>query len=130
MDKAQALDLFWRSFGLPAIDENSMYDEQTMEKLNISLPYISYEVATANLGMPQQLTASLWYLSSSWADIEKKAKDIAASIGYGGTTIAIDNGYLHIMLPEDGEIYRRMSAEQDNVRRIVFNIAVQFLTAT
>ena len=41
MDKVQALHSFWASFGIPAIDEQSAYDEKTIEEMEITYPYIS-----------------------------------------------------------------------------------------
>lgn len=130
MDKAQMLHLFWNSFGVRAIDENSAYDPKVLEQLGISYPRITYEVAESNLGEPQQLTASLWYRNTSWQAAETKAKAIASFIGWGGKTLPIDGGYMRIMLPRDTTIFRRMSDEDDSLRRIVFNIMVDYLTAT
>lgn len=129
MDKAQALHRFWSSFGIPAIDEQSAYDTPVLEQLGIDYPYITYEVAVSNLGEPQQLTASIWYRSTSWAGAEAKAKEIASFIGYGGKVIKVDGGFLKIMLPYASPTYSRMASDIDAVRRIAFNISVDFLTA-
>lgn len=124
MDKAQAIDQFWGSFGLPAFDENSAYDT------TIELPdnYITYELQTANFGDSVALTASLWYRSTSWEGITQKADQIAARIGYGGLTIPVDGGYIWIKLGRP--FAQRMAVEQDSIRRIIMNIEVDFLTAT
>ena len=123
MDKAQALQEFWSSFGLLAFDELSAYDE------SISLPnnYITYEVQTANFGDPIALTASLWYRSTSWAAISKKVDEIANYIGYGGRILDLgDDSYLWIKLGTP--FSQRMAVEDDSIRRIVLNIEVDFLT--
>lgn len=130
MDKSQALHLFWSSFGIPAIDETGAYDTQVLEQLGIGYPRITYEVAESNLGEPVMLTASLWYRQTSWAAAEAKAQQISAFIGWGGKTIPIDGGYMRFMLPRDTIIFRRMADEDDSLRRVVFNIAVDYLTAT
>lgn len=124
MDKAQALHQFWSSFGLTAIDEYSAYDS------TISLPanYITYEVQTSNFGDSVALTASLWYRSMSWANITQKADEIAEFIGWGGKLYPVENGYVWIKLGTP--FAQRMSVEQDNIRRIVLNISVDFLSAT
>jgi hypothetical protein len=129
MDKGQALQAFWESFGIPAIDEQSAYDQATMERLGIGKRYITYEVASGNLTSNQMLSGSLWFRDTSWAAITIKADQIAAFIGYGGKTIKIDGGYLMIMLPQ-GQIYRRAPDPDTSYRRIIFNIEVMFLTAT
>lgn len=130
MDKAQALHLFWSSFGIPAIDENSAYDTKVLQQLGIGYPRITYEVGEGNLGEPQMLTASLWYREPSWAAAEAKAQQIANRLGWGGKTVKVDGGYLRLMLPRDTIIFRRMADEDSDLRRIVFNLAVDFLTAT
>lgn len=131
MTKAQVLHLFWSSFGLKAIDENSAFDTATMEQLGIDFPYITYEVASAALGeYNQQLTGNIWYRSTSWAGAETKAKEIADWIGYGGRIFPVDGGFIKIMLPENTIIYQRIADPDDSIRRITFNIAVAYLTAT
>ena len=130
MDKAQVLHLFWNSFGVPAIDENSAYDTKVLKEHNIGFPRITYEVAESNLGDPVMLAANIWYRNISWQGVETKAKQIAAFIGYGGKTFPVDGGYMRIMLPQGTTIFRRMSDPDDSLRRIVFNISVDYLTAT
>lgn len=124
MDKGRALHEFWSSFGLTAIDENSAYDS------TIDLPsnYITYELKTSNFGDSVALTASLWYHSTSWADITQKADEIAEYIGWGGKVIPVDYGYIWIKL--GSPFAQRMAVEQDSFRRILMNISVDYLTAT
>lgn len=124
MDKAKALHNFWSSFNLTAIDESSAYDKR------ITLPtnYITYEVQTSNIGEPIGLTASLWYRSTSWEAISKKADEIAAYIGYGGKVLEVDGGYMWIKLGTP--FAQRMAVEDDSIRRIYMNISVDFLSAT
>lgn len=125
MDKAQALQAFWSSFGLTAFDENSAYDE------TIELPanYITYEIQTTNILNSVDLSASLWYTSTSWKAITEKADEIAAYIGYGGRVIKISGGYIWIKLGTP--FAQRMAVEQDdNKRRIYLSISVDFFTAT
>ena len=124
MNKAEALHTFWSSFGLFAIDENSAYDSA----MNLPDNYISYEVQTANFGDSVALTASLWYHSTSWEDIEQKKDEIAEYIGWGGKLIPIDHGYIWIKLGNPFAV--RMPVEQDSIRRIYMNISVDFLSAT
>lgn len=123
MDKAQAIQSFWSSFGLFAIDEYSAYDES----MNLSGNYITYELQTANIGDSVALTASLWYRSPSWEEITQKADEIAHYIGYGGRVVPIEDGYLWIKL--GSPFAQRMQVEDNDIRRIVLNISVDFLTA-
>ena len=124
MNKAQTIQQFWSSFGLLAIDEQSAYDE----KMELPANYITYELQTSNFGDPVSLTASLWYYSTSWKEITEKADEIAEYIGYGGRLLSVDGrGYIWIKLGTP--FAQRMATENENYRRIVLNITVDFLTA-
>lgn len=129
MDKAQALHSFWSGFGWTAIDEQSAYDESTIEDLGVTDKYITYEVGTGNIGDPIALSASLWHRSTSWETISKKADEIAAYIGYSGRVLPVDGGYLWVKL--GSPFARRMPVDADyDMRRIYLNISADFLTAT
>lgn len=129
MDKAQAIHAFWSSFGLPAIDEQSLYDENTLKEMEITLPYISYELSTGNIESAISLNASLWYRSTSWKEITQKADEIAAYIGYGGKIIPVTGGCIWVKL--GNQFSRRMEDEFDRgLRRIVLSIDVDFFTST
>ena len=124
MNKAQGLHQFWSSFGIAAFDEISAYDE----RLELPDNYITYEVQTANFGNSVALTASLWYRSTSWAEISQKADEIAEYIGWGGKVIQIDGGYMWVKL--GSPFAQRMAVEDnDSIRRIILNVAVDFMTA-
>ncbi len=120
VNKAQALYAFWSGFGLPAYDEGSVPDGAT-------LPYITYETRTDEWGSQVAMTASLWYRSSSWAEITEKEMQIAEFIGRGGRMIAYDGGAMWITkalpwatrLPEEAD---------DMIRRIVLNIQAEYLS--
>lgn len=128
MDKMQALHSFWSSFGIPAIDEQSAYDEKAMADLSITYPYLSYEAAVSEIDEPVALSADIWYKSTSWAGIEAKAQQIANAIGYGGTMIPYDGGA--IWIKRGTPAYQRMGAENVfDIRRIHININAEFLSA-
>ena len=96
--------------------------------MNLPNNYITYEVQTANIGDSVALTASLWYRSTSWAEISQKADEIAEYIGYHGKVIPFDGGYIWVKL--GNPFARRMAVKQDSIRRILMNISVDFLSAT
>ena len=129
MDKAQALYQFWSSFGIPAIDEQSAYDEGTLDALNITFPYLSYETATDSFDTPVALSADLWYQSTSWAAISQKAEAISDYIGMGGRVIPYDNGA--VWFTRGTPFAQRMAEDtgKDNIRRIHININAEFLSA-
>lgn len=128
MDKAQALNSFWNSFDCTAIDEQSAYDEDTMEDMSIDFPYITYETATSNFDNEVALTANLWDKSTSWARITELADRIAEDIGYGGKILKLDNGYVWLKLRSP--FAQRLPVDNnDNIRRILINITADYLTA-
>lgn len=119
MNKMQTLHSFWSGFKLKAYDENSVPDEAR-------LPYITYEVASDSFDNPLALTASLWYRSSSWAEITEKEQEISDFITRGGRMVAYDDGAMWIQ--KDSPWAQRMNDDSDDmVRRIVLNISIEFL---
>ena len=119
MNKVQALNTFWSSFGLKAYDETSVPDDAV-------LPYITYESSMDDFDHKIALTASLWYRSFSWESIELKQLDIANSIGKGGVIVPYDNG--SVWIAKGNPWAQRMSDTSDDaIRRIVLNVEVEFL---
>ncbi len=123
MNKWQALQAFWEGFGLPAYDENTLYSGDESP----TLPYITYEAATGDIGGDIILTASLWYKAISWIGIGNKADEISAAIGYGGKAIPIDGGAMWV---KRGQPFaQRMSEpDDDSIRRIILNVEIEFIT--
>lgn len=120
MNKAEALHSFYSSFELPAYDENTIPE-------NAVLPYITYQVITDSLGNTVYLPASVWYRSTSWTAIQSKADEIAERLGYGGTIMPIDDGYLWLV--KGTPFAQRMAEPSDEeVRRIVLSIEAEYLT--
>jgi len=120
MNKSQALHRFFSSFAWPAYDENTV-------PTNAELPYIAYEMATDKIGSPVVLSASLYDRSTSWINVSSKADEIAEFLGYGGVTIPFDNGI--IWVTQGSPFAQRMADDDDTIRRIILNFAVEFLSA-
>lgn len=129
MNKAQALQTFWSSFGIPAFDENTVPEE-------IPDRYITYSVSTGSLGDVINLTASIWELNStSWQFAEEKAEEIAEAIerrdysrmGITAPSIPLDNGRL--FLAKGAPFAQRMSDPgSDLTRRIYMNVQAEYYT--
>jgi len=120
MNKMQTLHAFWSSFGLKAYDETSVPD-------NAQLPYITYEASSDEFGNKIAQTASLWYRSSSWADITEKEEQIAEFIGRGGVMVAYEGGSMWIQKAVPWA--QRMDDPSDEmIRRIVLNVTIEFLS--
>lgn len=120
MDKWQAINQFWNSFGVSAYDENSVPDEA-------ATPYITYDAHIGALGDVLVLTASIWDRSTSWQWISNKADEIAQAIG-GYKSMKIDGGYVWFVRGEP--FAQRMSdPDDDMIRRVYLVINAEFLTA-
>lgn len=117
MDKQHALHSFWSGFSIPAYDENSVPDGAT-------LPYITYEVSTGDLGVELPHSASIWYRSTSWAAITEKANEIERAITRGGRMVNYDNGAFWI---KRRNTQRMEEPADDTVRRILMNMTIEFI---
>ena len=124
MDKWQALNSFWNSFQLLAIDEQSAYDTSFDPPDN----YITYEAAVDSFDAPVSIGADLWYRAVSWAAISQKAEEISEYIGRGGRMIPYDGGA--IWITKGSPFSQRMAAETSyDVRRVHININAEYLSA-
>ena len=122
MDKYQALDSFWNSFGWPAYDEGTVPD-------GAPLPRITYSVVSDSLGYPVMIPASLWDKNTSWERISKKADEIAqAIVEMNPPAIKLDSGRMY--LTKGSPFAQRMQEPSDDMmRRIYLNVDVEFFTA-
>ena len=121
MDKAQALYDFWASFGLPAYDETNIPDDAVM-------PYITYNTVTDSIDNVVPLSASIWYRSTSWAEISRKSEEIAKKVAEHGYYITdVDKGYL--WLTKGQPFAQRIANEDRSIRQIYVNVTGEFLTS-
>ena len=118
MDKLQALNKFWNSFGIPAYDQFTVPD-------NAEQPYITYETAYDDFNHPVALTASIWYRDFSWAAITAKEQEITEAVSRGGVTILYDDGAFWLVKGTPWA-QRMDDPEDDIIRRIVFNYSIEF----
>lgn len=119
MDKWQAINTFWNKFGIPAYDENTVPE-------GLSMPYITYGMATDSVGIDIPMNASVWYRDTSWEDISNKVDQISSLISYSYYIMTIDGGY---MVVKRGNVFaQRMADPDDSVRRILLSVLVEFLT--
>lgn len=123
MDKWQAIDAFWNSFGIPAYDENTVISGSESPQP----PYITYNAIIGSLSQNLSLSASIWYKGYSWKEISQKANEIAEAIGYGYRLEVVNGGYLYI---RKGQPFaQRMSDPDDTIRRVYVILDAEFLTA-
>ena len=125
MNKWEALQEFWSSFGWDAHDENSV----DTGAFSPSLPYITYAAQIGAMGQILSLTASLWDKSTSWKRVSDKADEISGRIGYGYELVKVDGGYLY--LTQGQPFAQRMSDPEDSeIKRIYIILNAEFLTAS
>ena len=121
MTKAAAMYQFWNSFGLTAYEENTVPDDA-------AFPYITYQLVTDSFDREVPVTASLWYRSESWTDINAKTEEISQKISRGGKIIPCDGGA--IWLKRGQPFAQNMGDESDNlIKRKYLNITAEFMTA-
>ena len=121
MTKAAAIYQFWSGFGLTAYEENTVPDDATF-------PYITYQLVTDSFYREIPITASLWYRSESWTDINAKTEEISQKISRGGKIIPCDGGA--IWLKRGQPFAQNMGDESDDlIKRKYLNITAEYLTA-
>ena len=121
MTKAAAIYQFWNSFGLTAYEENTVPTDATF-------PYITYQLVTDSFDREIPLSASIWYRSESWTDINDKTEEISQKISRGGKIISCDGGA--IWLKRGQPFAQNMGDESDNlIKRRYLNITAEFMTA-
>ena len=120
LDKFQALNYFWNSFGIPA------YESTTVpEGTNLGDFYITYEAAIDSLGRAVPMSASIWKKNTmSWEEISQKAEEISDAL-VQVKVIPMRVGYLYIT--RGTPFAQRMSDEDESVRRIYINIMAEYL---
>lgn len=119
MTKSEALQRFWSSFTLPAYEENSVPDDATY-------PYITYEAQSDSFGSELYLTGNIWYRTTSWILPNGLAETISQRLT-GGYQQACDGGGMLIFKGQP--FAQRMGDDRDDqIKRILLNITVEFLT--
>ena len=119
MDKEQALQDLWGSFGVPA------YDSSTVPK-DATLPRITYQCSVDSFGTPVFMTASIWDRSTSWASVTALKNQISNAIGFGGILKHYDGGAMWIT--RGNPFAQRMQDTDDSIRRIVLSVVVEFIS--
>lgn len=128
MNKQQALHAFWSSFGWTAIDEQSAYDEQTLDQMDIDYPLIAYEVATDEFGAPVAIGANLVDRTTSWAALEQEANEIYERISRGGIMVGYDDGA--IWITRGTPFSQRIAPDaKSGILQIHININAEYLSA-
>ena len=130
MDSWQAINTFWNSFGVPAYDEQTTFQEGQQP----AYPHITYESASGVNGVTELLSASLWdkidpdvQMTASWSWLKQKAEEIKNEIGYGGKKMKVGGGGIWIKIPVTSPFSRPVPSGADNILRIQMNIEVDYI---
>lgn len=118
MNKAQAIQAFWESFGVPAYEESTVPDDVVM-------PYITYSMVADSIGHPIPMTGSIWDKAYSWETISQIADSISDGL-VQVKSVPLDVGYIYIT--RGTPFAQRMTDEDDTIRRIYINLMVEYLT--
>lgn len=118
MNKAQAIQAFWESFGVPAYEESTVPD-------NAVMPYITYSMVAGSIGNPIPMTGSIWDKTYSWARLSRIADQISNEL-VQVKSIPLDVGFIYIT--RGTTFAQRMMDEDDTIRRIYINLMVEYLT--
>lgn len=121
MDKYQALQGFFSSFGLKAYNEIGMPTGENAPKL----PYITYEVQVSDWETRVSTTFSVWYREATWANIYRKSEEIRRKLK-SMNTVKYDKGCICITSGSPMITYMGDAAD-DKIKRAVFNIEMCFI---
>lgn len=119
MNKYEAQQKYWSGFGIPA------YNELTVpEQMRDKYPYLTYQKVNGSLDGPLTASASLYYRSTSWKEIDDKITEMEPSIN---DEIKIEGGYMKVRKPA-ANFAQQMSDPDPLVRRYLITVEVEFLT--
>lgn len=95
---------------------------------DVTFPYLTYELITGAFDSGEVgLTVNLWYYTESEAVPNAKAQEISNAIGYCGTVIPCDGGY--IWLKRGSPWCQNIAEESDaNIKRRYLNVTAEYLT--
>lgn len=123
MTKAAAIHKFWSLFGLNAYEENSIPTGDDAP----SFPYLTYSLVTDSFDGEVAMSASLWYRSPSWLQINAETETISKSIGRGGVVIKCDGG--KIWIKRGSPFAQNMGDPSDDmIKRKYINISAEYIT--
>lgn len=129
MDKWQAQNTYWNSFGIPAFQEDTVPREIPDGKGGmkpLEMPYITYEMVSGSLDGLMSVDASVWFRGTKWSEICQQT-DAMAKIA--DREIKIDGGYVKFRKSVGYWAQPLSDPNDDKVRRMRLNVEVEFLTA-
>ena len=120
MDKWQAIDTFWNSFGLTAYEENAVPKAD-----DVSFPYITYQAMSSTFDNDVSAKASIWTRSDSWQSAANLADQIETALKDGGQVLHYSGGI--IWVTADSPFAQNMGDPDDNrIKRKLLSIVYHF----
>lgn len=120
MTKNKALYAWFNEF-MPFYRASSVPDD-------VEFPYGTYEyVESAFDGGENGMTVNLWFETEKEAEPDTKAQELSERIGYGGTIIPCDGGYIWL---KRGSPFCQSVVDTTNIniKRRYINVTAEYLT--
>lgn len=121
MDRWQALNQFWSSFGVPAYEENSVPDLR-----DLTFPYITYQATVGGWDEPVAVTASIWDKNTSWANVDELSDTIERAIRLADP-VRYDGGMYRVWIGDTPFAQNMGDPDNDRIRRKVLNVNFEFM---
>lgn len=122
MTKNAAIQTFFSGFGLDSFPATSVPTGDDAP----AFPYVTYSANTDSDIERTSVTASVWYRSTSWADLNAKIDQISREVGQG-VVVGCDEGA--VIIRKGTPWAQPMGDDSDNmIKRKILNF--EFLFAT
>lgn len=118
MDKWQAQESYWASFGYPAYNELTVREDAQM-------PYITYQLVNGVLDGICTASGSLYMRGTSWAKI---CQAVTAMEKLADRQIPIDGGVMKVRKPIANFAQPLNEPSDSKVRRMVLTVEIEFIT--
>lgn len=119
MNKYQALYEFYNSFGIPAYEENSVPEDA-------KLPYLTYEIMTADLDMDNvAISCQIYFKSNSLMKVNAITEKLYNAL-QGGKKLKCDTGY--IVLYRGRPFAQNRPSGDKTVKAKYINISADYIT--
>lgn len=126
MDKFEAQQSFWASFGVPAIRDSVVIPEDVQSQWWREFgAYITYEASTGPFDTDTVLSASIWTRSEYWDRADQLAESIESRLKSGGEVVHYDGGILWFTA-ESPFATPMNDPEDDKIKRQRLSIALHF----
>ena len=119
MNKYEALNKFYNSFGIPAYEENSVPEKKPM-------PYITYELITSSIESESiAMSFKIYYRSESLIEIDSITEKISKVLT-GGVNLKCDEGYITLHRGEPFAL--NIGSGEKSVKAKYINVTANYIT--